>query len=77
MKSDIRLATALIIQKDGLYLQGKQLGTNILLWSNSPWDAWRTRCRGDAEQVAFAVKGEIMLFNPVIGQMRKAVWREP
>jgi hypothetical protein len=75
MKDDLRLATVLIIRKDGQYLQGRQMLTGIMLWSTSPWDAWQTRCRGDAERVAFAIKGELILFNPVIGRTRKAEWR--
>lgn len=76
MKADIRLSTCLVIKKDGQFLQGNQMGTGILVWTNSPYDAWKTRCRGDAERVAFLVKGEILLFNPVIGKIRKAKWRD-
>lgn len=42
-----------------------------LRWSISPWDAWITRDTETARKVADRVGGEIMLFNPVAGQIRK------
>lgn len=68
---DIRLLTALIIRKDGMYLVGKKLWSDELRWSDSPWDAWKTRIRAKARSVQEKVGGEIMLWNPVAGQIRK------
>ena len=69
---DIRKKTALIIRKDGKYLVGKVVYSNELKWSEDRWDAWRTRIRAEAISVQEKVGGEIMLFNPIAGQMRKA-----
>ncbi len=68
---DIRLLTALIIRKDGMYLVGKKLWSDELRWSDSPWDAWKTRIRAKARSVQEKVGGEIMLWNPVAGQIRR------
>lgn len=68
---DIRRQTGLIIRKDGEYLVGYVLYTDELRWSISPWDAWRTRIRAKARSIAEKTGGEIMLFNPVAGQIRK------
>jgi len=68
---DIRRQTALIIRKDGEYLVGKMLWSQDLRWSSSPWDAWRTRIRANAKSVQQKAGGEIMLFNPVTGQIRE------
>lgn len=67
---DIRTRTGLIIRKDGMYLVGYVLYTDELRWSCSPWDAWRTRIRAKARSVQEKVGGELMLFNPVAGQIR-------
>lgn len=69
---DIRGETALIIRKDGEFLVGKIIFSNELRWSRSPWDAWRTRIRANARSIAEKTGGEIMLFNPVTGQLREA-----
>ena len=74
MKTDIRMKTGLIIRKDGEYLVACQIGTGNLVWSISPWDAWITRHREDAEQVNSIIGGELFLFNPVAGQIRKAIF---
>lgn len=42
-----------------------------LRWSLSKWDAWRTRDMEAARKVARRVGGELLLFNPVAGQMRE------
>lgn len=68
---DIRRETALIIRKGNEYLVGTILYSTDLRWSISPWDAWRTRIRANALKVAAKVDGEIMLFNPVAGQIRR------
>jgi hypothetical protein len=68
---DIRTKTGLIIQKDGKYLVACEIGTRKLVWRDSPWDAWLTRKRENAKMVATATGGELMLFNPVAGQIRR------
>jgi hypothetical protein len=67
---NIRYQTGIIIEKDGEYLVGNVIGINVLRWSASPWDAWRTRRRESADLVARAVGGRQMLFNPVAGQLK-------
>lgn len=69
---DIRKQTGLIIRKDNEYLVGRVIYTGELKWSSSPWEAWRTRIRANAKSIAEKTGGEIMLFNPVAGQLRKA-----
>ena len=68
---DVRTKTALIIRKDGMYLQGRILYSNELRWSGSPWDAWSTRIRAKARSVQEKVGGEILLWNPVAGTIRE------
>lgn len=67
---DIREATGLIIQRNGEYLVGRIIFSTDLRWSISPYDAWRTRDKAEAEQVARKVGGIVMLFNPVARQMK-------
>ena len=67
---DIRRATCIIIRKDGEYLVGTILYSTDLRWSWSPYDAWRTRRKEDAERVAGKVGGEMVLFNPIVRQMK-------
>lgn len=67
---DIRRKTCIIIRKDGEFLVGTILFSTDLRWSTSPYDAWMTRKREDAERVAGAVGGEMVLFNPIVKQMR-------
>lgn len=65
---DIRRETCIIIQKDGEYLVGTICFSKELRWSNSKYDAWRTRDREAAERVAVLVGGIMVLFNPIVGQ---------
>ena len=71
MKNDIRKATCLIIRKNSEYFVGTVLYSRDLRWSSSPWDAWRTRIRASAKSIHEKTGGEIMLFNPVAGQLRE------
>ena len=75
-RNDIRRCTGLIIKRGPEYLVGRILGTNDLKWSISPWDAWRTRNREEAEDVARATGGDVWLFNPIAAQIREAVFEE-
>lgn len=67
---DIRRETCIIIRKDGEYLVGTILFSTDLRWSWSPYDALRTRRKEDAERVAGKVGGEMVLFNPIVRQMK-------
>ena len=67
---DIRKKTCIIIRKDGEYLVGTILYSTDLRWSGSPYDAWKTRRKDDAERVARKVGGEMVLFNPIVNQRR-------
>ena len=69
MRTDIRSRTGLIIRKDGEYLVGTICYSTDLRWSCSPYDAWRTRRKEDAERVAGKVGGKMVLFNPIVKQM--------
>ena len=70
MKDDIRKKTCLIIRKNGEYLVGRVLWSTDLRWSKSPYDAWWTRNREKAEEDARRTGGIVMLWNPVVKQMR-------
>lgn len=69
---DIRRKTALIIRKDREYLVGRDELFGGLIWNSSPWAAWSTRIRANAKSIQQKVGGEIMLWNPVAGQIRRA-----
>lgn len=67
---DIRTATGIIIEKDGLFLVGCDI-FGRLRWSSSPWDAWLTRHKDCALKVADRIGGKRYLFNPVAGQLKE------
>lgn len=68
---DIRLCTQLIVRKDSEYLVGTILYSTEVRWSISPWDAWMTRDKKSAAEIARATGGRLMLFNPVAGQLKE------
>ena len=68
---DIRRKTALIVRKENEFLVGTILCSTDLRWSRSPWDAWSTRDRSQARAVAAITGGDLYLFNPVAGQLRR------
>ena len=67
---DIRKETCLIIRKNGDYLVGRICYSRDLRWSNNKYDAVRTRDREKAEKLARITGGIVMLFNPIVNQMR-------
>ena len=67
---NIRKETCLIIRKNGEYLVGTILYSRDLRWSTSPYDAWKTRDRERAEETARKTGGIVMLWNPVVRQMK-------
>lgn len=69
---DIRRATTLIIKRGNQYLVGRVFGFSELRWSIYPYDAWSTRNIENAQRVAKRLGGRIILFNPVVKQMREA-----
>ena len=71
---NIREQTQLIVRRGGEFLVGTILYSKDLRWSTCPWDAWGTRSREKAEKVAQRVGGDIWLWNPIAGQLRRAVW---
>lgn len=70
MKDDIRKKTCLIIRKNGYYLVGHIMGTSMLRWSENTYEAWRTRDREKAEEVARMTGGVLVLFNPIVGKKK-------
>lgn len=70
MKNDIRKKTCIIIRKNGEYLVGYVLWSEDLRWSDSPYDAWKTRDREKAAEVARKVGGVMVLFNPIVNQRK-------
>ena len=67
---DIRTKTCIIIRKNGEYLVGFIVFTRELRWSDSPYDAWKTRDIGKARDVARKTGGVMVLFNPIVRQMK-------
>ena len=67
---DIRTKTCIIIRKNSEYLVGYIVYTKELRWSNSPYDAWKTRDREKAAEVARKVGGVMVLFNPIVNQRK-------
>ena len=70
MRMDIREKTCIIIRKDGQFLVGRIFASADLRWSIYAHEAWQTRKRADAEKVAEKVGGELVLFNPIVRQMK-------
>ena len=70
MKDDIRKKTCIIIRKNGKYLVSRKMSCFDLRWSESRNDAWRTRDRAAAEQVARVTGGIMVLFNPIVQQTK-------
>ena len=67
---DPRLQTCIIIRKNSEFLVGRVLCTGELRWSIYTHDAWKTRNREKARDVARKTGGIEMLFNPVSGELR-------
>ena len=70
MKNDIRKKTCIIIRKNGEYLVGYVLWSGDLRWSNYTYDAWKTRNKEKAAEVARRVGGVMVLFNPIVNQRK-------
>jgi len=70
MKDDIRKKTCVIIRKNGRYLVGHVMGTDLLRWSESIYEAWRTRDPAKAKEIARKTGGVMVLFNQIVGQRK-------
>lgn len=66
MKDDIRKQTCIVIRKNGKYLVSRKVTCFDLRWSESRNDAWRTRDKAAAEEVARKTGGIMVLFNPIV-----------
>ncbi len=64
------MKTCLVIKKNGRYLVGKILWGQDLRWSQYVYDAYRTRDRERAEELARRTGGIMVLFNSVTGETR-------
>ena len=67
---DIRTKTCIIIRKNNMYLQGKECYTNKPKWTQYRHQAWKTRDKEKAAEIARKVGGVMVLFNPVADQMK-------
>ena len=67
---DIREQTCIIIRKNNLYLQGKECFTNKPKWTQYRHQAWKTRKKKTAAEIARKVGGVMVLFNPVANQTK-------
>lgn len=70
MKDDIRKQTCIVIRKNGEYLGGRIMWSDDLRWYDSPYLAWRTRDIEEARRVARRTGGIMVLFNPIVNQMK-------
>lgn len=68
---DVRRKTCLIIRRRNEFLVGRILFSSELRWSISLYDAWRTREKDSAKKLARVVGGDLYLFNPAIGEIRR------
>lgn len=67
---DIRTKTCIIIRKNRLFLQGKECFTNKTKWTQYRHQAWKTRDKERAAEIARKVGGVMVLFNPVADQVK-------
>ena len=68
---NIRKCTVLIVKRGSQFLVGRIPYSLEFRWSDSAYDAWSTRSREAAEDVAKLIGGDLWLFNPVVGQLRE------
>ena len=71
MKPDIRRATVLVIRKNGQYLSRREMFTGRILWDPHLSSAWKTRNREKARENAEKYGGVLMLFNPIIWEVKR------
>ena len=69
-QEEIRKKTCLIISKNRRYMKGWNMLTDSLEWTWSAYEAWRTRDMEEAENVARATGGVMVLFNPIVNKTK-------
>ena len=69
-RDEIRKKTCIIIRKNGRYLKGWDMIVNGVEWTWSSYETWKTRDREEAESVARATGGIMLLFNPILNRTR-------
>ena len=72
MKNGLKKATVLIVKRGAVFLVARIPYSKEYRWSASAYDAWQTRDKEDAKDVAKRVGGDLWLFNPPTGQLREA-----
>lgn len=65
-RDEIRRKTCIIISRNRRFLKGLSRLTGEVEWTWSAYEAWRTRDREEAENVARATGGVMVLFNPIV-----------
>lgn len=70
MKQDIRKHTCCILLRGTDYLVGWNYFYHDFNWSKSYYDAWRTRDVCIAVKLARRIGATVMLFNPIVNQLR-------
>ena len=70
----LQLKTRMIIRtEEGYLVRVMRIGSEEIdpVWSHSPYDAWSTRDRRIARMIARKLSGVIVMFNPIVGQIRE------
>lgn len=70
MKDELKKQTCVIIRKNGEYLGSRILESPELRWTTSPYEAWKTRDKDKAKEIARRTGGVTVLWNPIVRQMR-------
>lgn len=70
MKDDIRKKTVIIIRKNNYYMIGRSKLSGRIEWSPYQYDAWRTREKELAQDIANETGGIMVLFNPIVNQLK-------
>ena len=70
-RPDIRKATCLVIERNGMYLSRIEMLTRRVVWDPHLGSAWRTRNKAKAYAVADEYMGNVCLFNPIVWEVRK------
>lgn len=66
---DIRLLTRCVVQKGKLYFKCLDMFYGVMLWTDSPYEAWSTRKLDTAYRVAWKLGGSVRLFNPAVNEV--------
>ena len=66
----MRRKTVLVIKKDRQYLSRVEMLTRCVIWSPHLADAWSTREIGKARFLSEKFDAQIMMFNPIVWEVR-------